>query len=356
MSERFDDDGYDYEDPRDGGPDDSPTAPERNAMVKRSFDGVAVLSQNAATQALTAKATADINARWMIAMHRPRAMEVVRERLLRECKRPGFAATALYSVPRGKGKVTGLTIRFAEAALVAMGNLGCEAVTLYDSDTERVVRIAVTDYEGNAAWSKDITISKTKEVRELRNGQRAMSERVNSYGDVVYRVEATEDDVAVKEAAAISKASRTGILRLVPGWLLSECRDQVDKTTRSKAAEDPDGERRRMLDEFAKLGLKATWLVDWLGHTVDEATPDEIADLRQLYRAIREKEITPAAAMAERKGEPAGKPASVAASAVTRRNRREPPAGAKAPGDDRPLTEEEMRAYAAAEDARAARQ
>lgn len=296
--------------------------PGRNAIVRRSFDGVSTLMQNAATQALTAKATAEINARWMIAMHRPRAMEVVRERLLRECKRPGFAATAIYSVPRGKGKVQGLTIRFAEAAMVAMGNLGCEAMTLYDSDTERVVRVSVTDYEGNSAWSKDVTVPKTKEVRELRNGQRALSQRENSYGDTVYRVEATDDDVAVKEAALISKASRTGILRLVPGYLLAQCREQIDATVRSRAKEDPDGERQRMVDEFGKIGLKATWLVEWLGHSVEDATPDEIADLRQLYRAIREKEIAPTAAMAARKGDTESRPVGVAAAAVTRGDRK----------------------------------
>lgn len=323
----------DYEDASD---DRALAAPERNAIVKRSFEGISTLMQNAATQALTAKATADINARWMIAMHRPRAIEVVEERLLHECKRAGFAAAAMYSVPRGKAKVTGLTIRFAEAALLAMGNLGCEAMTLYDSDTERLIRVTVTDYETNAGWARDITVAKTKEVRELKQGQRALGERVNSYGDTVYRVEATDDDVAVKEAAAISKASRTGILRLVPGWLLAKCREQIDKTTRNRAAEDPDGERSKMFGEFGKLGLKASWLVEWLGHSVDVATPDEIADLRQLYRAIREKEITPAAAMAARKGEPEGRPAGsgVAASAV-RRGQRKSDQGAQ------PLSEED---------------
>jgi hypothetical protein len=308
----------DYEEPEQG--------PERNAIVKRSFEGMTSFTQNAATQALTAKATADINARWMIAMHRPRAMEVVRERLLNECRRPGFAAGAMYSVPRGGGRVTGLTIRFAEAALVAMGNLGCEAQTLYDSDMERVIRVSVTDYEGNSAWSRDITVPKTKETKSLKQGERPISERINSSGQTTYKVEATDDDVATKEASAISKASRTGILRLVPGWLLAECKQTIEQTARNKTAADPDGERRRMMDEFAKLGLKASWLVDWLGHTVDSATPDEILELRQLYRAIREKETTPAAAMAQRRGEPSANGGGVAASAVAPRKPRKPSA------------------------------
>jgi len=320
MSERFDDDRADA---YDDGPGD---APERNQIVRRSFEGVSALMQNAATQALTAKATADINARWMIAMHRPRVMMDVRADLLKECERPGFAASAIYRVPRGGATITGMSVRFAEAAMKAMGNMGAEAQTLYDSDDERVVRVTVTDFERNTAWSRDLTISKTREVKALKRGQQAISTRVNSYGDTVFRVEATPDDVTTKEAAEISKASRTGVLRLVPGWLLAECRERCDKTAQNKAAQDPDVERRKIADAFSGLNVKPSWLTEYLGHDLDATTPAEIVELQQLYRAIRDGHTTPDQAIAAKRGD-ADKPArppSVAAAAVGgRRGRRQ---------------------------------
>lgn len=320
MSDNDETSGFDaYDDDRDEQAL-APATPERNAIVKRSFEGVATLMQNAATQALTAKATADINARWMIAMHRPRNIELVRQNLLIECDRPGFASKAIYEVPRAGGRVSGMTIRFAEAAMAEFGNMGCEAMTLYDDDEQRVVRVTVTNYETSVTWSRDITIPKTKEVRELKPGQKPISERVNSSGFVVYKVEATDDDVATKEAAMISKAARTNILRAIPGWLVAQCRARCEATQKKKATEDPDAYRRKAVDAFASLGLKVTWLTEYLGKPLDQALPEELAELERLYRAIKEKEITAAAAMAARKGEPEGKPASVAASAVRRGN------------------------------------
>lgn len=328
MSENFDDD-------RDA-PDDFDAEPQKNQLVRRSFEGVSTLMNNAATQALTAKATADINARWMIAMHRPRHLMDVRDALLRECATPGFAAKAMYSVPRGGASVTGLSIRFAEAAMVAMGNMGVEAMTLYDSDTERTVRVTVTDFEVNAAWSRDLTVRKTKEVK--RRPASFISERTNSYGDPVWTVEATDDDVTTKEASAISKASRTGILRLVPAWLLADCQAKIQAVMRDKAAADPRAEMRKVCDEFGKLNARPSWIEEWLGHPIDQATPAEIVELRQLYVGIRDGHTSLNAALSARKGGDDNRPAGVAASAVSRKPRQKQP---EQTAGDKPITPEE---------------
>jgi hypothetical protein len=339
SGENDDTGGFDaYDDDRDDAPR-AMTAPERNQIVKRSFEGISTLAQNAATQAMTAKATADINARWMIAMHRPRDIELVRQNLLVECDRPGFASKAIYEVPRGGSKISGMTIRFAEAAMAAMGNMGCEAMTLYDDDDQRVVRVTVTNYESSVTWSRDITIPKTKEVKQLKQGERAISERINSSGQVVYKVDATDDDVATKEAAMISKASRTNILRAVPGWLVAQCRARCETTQKKKATEDPDAYRRKAVDAFASLGIKVTWLVEYLGKPLDQALPEELAEIERLYRAIKEKEISAASAMSARKGEADAKPAGVAASAVRRGGRKPEPTPPS--GDPPPVTADE---------------
>ena len=303
--------------------------PRANQLVRRSFEGIATLANNSATQALTAKATADINARWMIAMHRPRDLMNARAEILRECSRPKFAKSAIYAVPRGGGMIRGLSIRFAEAAMKAMGNMGCEAQTLYDSSEERVIRVTVTDFESNSMWSRDLTIRKTKEVK--RNPGRHLGERINSYGDTNYIVPCTDDDVTTKEGSAISKASRTGILRMVPAWILAEAQEKCEAVQNDANAKDPDGERRKMFDAFSGLNVKPTWLSEWLGHPVDQATPAEVTELQQLYRAIRDGQTTPHEALAAKQGDKQeSKPAGIAASAVSRKPRQQPAAQASA--------------------------
>lgn len=277
---------------------DTEDRPAVNQTLQRRFDGVALATENAATQALTAKAVADIQARWVMAMRRPRDMDEVRQVLRRACKRPEFAKAAIYALPRGGKKILGLTIRFAEEAMTAMGNMTAEAQTIYNGDDERVIRVACTNLETNATWTRDITVEKTKITKELRRGQRPLRTRTNSVGELTYVVEAEDGDVQQMESAMVSKASRTCILRLIPASLKNECFELCRKTMADEDAKDPDAARKAVVDGFDELNVKATWIAEWLGHPIDEATPAELGELRLVYRAIREGEATPAEVLA----------------------------------------------------------
>src|SRR5688572_30783274 len=85
---------------------------------------VALVTETAAT-AVAAASKATILARYELAQLRPRNIDDVRTRLLKECKRPGFAKEARYRKPVGskfnedtrqweQGFVEGLSVRFAE--------------------------------------------------------------------------------------------------------------------------------------------------------------------------------------------------------------------------------------------------
>lgn len=285
--------------------------PKAHQISRRGFDGTSLATEGVATQALIAKATADIQARWLMALRNPRDMAEVRQKIMLECKRPGFADAAIYEVPRGTDKIKGLSIRFAEVALRCLGNASCEAQTLYDSDSERIIRITATDFETNATWSRDITVKKTVERKFLKKGQRAIRDRINSAGDRIYIVEATDDDVATKEAALISKASRTAILRLIPGHLQDEAFALCEKTYADKAAKDPEAEKNQMLDAFAGQNIMPSAIAEWLGHAIELTTPAELVELRKLFGALRDGEVTwpgaleAAAASRAKRAEPA---------------------------------------------------
>src|SRR5882672_918375 len=106
---------------------------------------------------LAAQAKATIEARYLVAMKKPRDLDTVRERLLKECKRPGFAKVARYNKPIGKG-VQGPSIRFAEAAIRCMTNISVDSAAIYDDPEKRIIRVTVVDFESNVPWSQDITV------------------------------------------------------------------------------------------------------------------------------------------------------------------------------------------------------
>lgn len=274
-------------------------APRTNQLARRDFSGTSLEVGNAATKALEAKARADIEARWIMALRRPRNLDDVRQDILAECRRPGFADVAIYSVPRGETRIEGLSIRFAEVAVRCMGNMQPDAVTIYDDETTRIVRVTVTDYETNVTWSKDITIKKTVERKYLKKGQRSHGERENSYGERVYVVDATDDDVNTKEAALVSKAARTLILRSIPGHIQDEAFNVCAKIAADKTAKDPDAARVAMLDSFAGLGVKPSEIEQYLGHTTERMAPVEVESLRRLFVSIRDGETSWADALGE---------------------------------------------------------
>lgn len=265
--------------------------PEVNQLVRRDFGGSEIARGNQATAALVAKARAEIEARYTMAMHRPRRMEQVRQLIIAECRRPGFAKAAIYRKPIGDG-VEGLSIRFAEAAARCFGNMAMEVVQIYDDEDTRIMRVSATDLETNVTWPQDVTIAKTVERRTLKRNQQCIAQRTNSYGDLLYIVPATDDDILNKQGALVSKALRTCILRIIPGNLQDEAYDVCDSILRDEAAKDPDAARNAMCDSFAELHIMPVNLEEWLGHELAIATPTEIEQLRRTYAAIRDGEAT----------------------------------------------------------------
>lgn len=261
-----------------------------NAVATQSFGGQS-LQQNHGTAdtALAAQLKAQVEARYVMAMHRPRDIDQVRERLLRNCARPAFAQSAMYRIPRAGGFIEGLTIRFAETAVGCMTNVNCETITLYDDKQKRILRIQVTDVESNETFSRDITIEKSVERRKLGRGQEPLGVRTNSYGDTVYSVQATEEELATKESALVSKTLRTLILRIVPGWLQDEAKDVLKRTAQNQDAKDPDAQKKRVLDAFAAMNISTAAIKEYLGREeLDPMSTHELSELRDLHSALRE--------------------------------------------------------------------
>jgi len=260
------------------------------AREEFSSRAVAMRAETAAV-AVAAAAKAEIEARYVMALKRPRDLDAVRVALLKDCARPGFAERARYRKPIGKG-IEGPSIRFVEAALGRMGNVLVTSPTIYDDESKRIVRVGVTDLETNTSYSKDVTIDKTVERSKLSDGQRPLGQRTNSQGKVTYLVAATDDDLLNKEGALISKAIRTSGLRILPSDLVEESMSHVLAALEKGARSDPDAAQKAVADAFASIGVQPGALKDYLGHDLATCSPKEIADLRAIFATIRDGETT----------------------------------------------------------------
>lgn len=270
-----------------------------------------------AVSAMAAKARAEVEARYVIALQRPRNIHKARADVLDACRRPAFARGAIYRKPVGNGKtVDGFSIRFAEEAIKTLGNISVDTMVVWEDDERRTLHISVTDLESNSTYGDDVSISKTVERRQLKDGQSAISERLNSTGQKVFLVAATEDDLANKVNAAKSKVIRNSGLRLVPQDILEEAWDQVVETM-EKGGGDPKAEIKKVCDAFGAMHINATELERYLKHPIDTISPKELNELRGIYTAIKEEETSWSAVMADAEPKrPAANPAESAAGAA----------------------------------------
>lgn len=260
-----------------------------NDMIPSAAQPLAVVETSA--QVLAAQAKALVEARYMVALSRPRDWDMVRERLLKDCRRPGFADSAIYHKPIGKG-IEGPSIRFAEAAIRNMTNVTVETATVFDDSERRIVRVTVTDLEANVPYSQDVTISKTVERNSAKPGDNVIRSRTGSRNQTVYVIEATDDDILNKANALISKAVRTLGLRLLPGDIMEECMDTCKATQRDRDKRDPEASKKRALDAFASVGVTAEQVKQFLGHQAATISEKEHEVLRGIYNALRDGETT----------------------------------------------------------------
>lgn len=236
-------------------------------------------------------AKARIQSAYLMAMHRPRNVDQARINILEACRRPMFAERAEYSKPVGERAIKGPSIRFAELAMREWGNILTETQTVYEDASIRRIKVIVTDLESNATHSKDIQISKTVE-RQKTKGREVVGERINSNGEKVYIVKATDDELYNKESALISKAVRNEGLRLIPSDIVDEGIEVAKKTLHQRDAADPAAAKKKLLDSFAGIGIKPADLEKYLRHTTNQITPAELQDLRGVYRALKDGEST----------------------------------------------------------------
>jgi hypothetical protein len=295
---------------------------DQEAQLTRHGFGTTELQRQQETMstAMAAAKRAQVEARYIVARMNPRNPVVVRERMLGDCRRPGFADVSEYRIKRGKVKndsgqwvdnfIEGPSIRFAEAARTASGNIDCEIVTIYDDPNLRIVQVTTTDLESNITESATVNVVKSVERKQVYEDHEVLSVRTNSEGKRIYIVRATAAEVNEMQNSLTQRVKRNQILALIPGDLKAEAIAECRKTKGDANRKQIVQRRQAAKAAFERVGVLDPAITAYLGHPVIEASAEELDDLQMLYNAIKEGETTWAAATARQ--EPKPEPAPVA--------------------------------------------
>jgi hypothetical protein len=267
-----------------------PAVPRSNALAEAPGESELARVVETSSAAAAQAARTALEARFQMARAFPRVWANVRERLLEACQRPRFAEEARYMLPRGDKSVEGLTVRFAEDAKRALGNLLVEARATFDDEDRRIIQVTVTDLELNDTWSQDVVVEKSIQRRWKKDGDDVIGHRLNSENKPVWTIRASDDDVFLKQNNLVSKTARNGILRMLPADYQEDALVQVKATLQNQARDAANVDR--MVKAFAKRGVTTEHLVAYLGHPIAAMEGDEFVTLRGFYQAMVDGDAT----------------------------------------------------------------
>lgn len=211
------------------------------------------------------RAIAEARGQIQLAKMFPRSNSEALRELIDACKNIEFAKSAFYSVPnRGSGP----SIRFAEEVARCYGNFEYGHRELSRSNGKSEIEVFAWDKEKNNVSKRQITI---EHIRDTRQGSKPLRDQA---------------DIDNRIANVASKQMRGRILAIVPKALveigIAECR----KTLAGNNSESISSKISQMVVEFGEFGVRPEHITQYLGHSVDDCSVDDLADLFGVFNAL----------------------------------------------------------------------
>jgi hypothetical protein len=226
---------------------------------------------NAGTVAIESeRAIAEAQGKLVIAKRFPRDEAVAFARAMDSCRRPTLAAVANYKFPRGGQSVSGPSIRLAEELARCWGNIDYGIRELSRRDGESEMEAYAWDLETNTMSSQKFAV---RHIRDTKGGGVALKE---------------ERDIYELTANLGSRRLRARILAILPPDLVDASVAECRKTIAGDNTVPMADQIRTMTQAFAKMGVNAEMIATKLGHPLDDVTPDELTDLREIFASVKD--------------------------------------------------------------------
>ena len=246
----------------------APNMPTMSNGVMAQLDNI-----NQGTVAIEAsRAIAEAQGKLVIAKRFPRDEVSAYAKAMEACQRPTMAEKAFYSFPRGSQTVEGPTIRFAEELARCWGNIDYGIKELSQDDGKSEMQAYAWDLETNAQSVQNFTNLHQREVGKKM--QKLTSLR----------------DIYENNANMATRRLRSRILAILPSWFVEDCIAECKKTL-SGQNETPLVDRvKKMVVQFAKLGVTQEQIEARLKKKIDTMNADDFVEYIGIYNAIKQGE------------------------------------------------------------------
>ena len=243
----------------------APNMPTIQGGVMAQMDKI-----NQGTIAIEAsRAIAEAQGKVVIAKRFPRDEVQSYAKAMEACQRPTMAAKAFYSFPRGGQTVEGPTIRFAEELARCWGNIDYGIKELSQDDGKSEMQAYAWDLETNAQSVQNFTNPHQRE--QGRKMVTLTSQR----------------DIYENNANMATRRLRSRILAILPAWFVEDAIAECKKTLAGQNDTPLIDRVKKMVVQFAKLGVTQEMSEKRLKRKVDTMTSDDFVEYVGIYNAVK---------------------------------------------------------------------
>lgn len=225
---------------------------------------------NAMMTAEMQRQVAEIQAQFMMALHRPRQPQIAVDRMLLECQRPQLAKVAIYSFSRGGTAITGLSIRALEMVARNWGNIKYGFRCLERRKGVSLLQAYAYDLESNVPVER---VFEVRHVRDTKQGPKPITD---------------ERDIYELEANQAQRRVRACLEALVPGDVLDACEDAFKVTLTRTEDITPEG-IKKMVDAFKSFGVNQKMIEARIQRNMDSITAAQMVGLRSVYNSLKDR-------------------------------------------------------------------
>ena len=192
-------------------------------------------------------------------------------RIVRACQRKSLAEQSMYEYPRGGQKVTGPSIRLAEALAQNWGNIDYGIIELEQRNGESQVMAYAWDLETNTRQTKIFSVP---HVRGTKQGNKALTDPRDIY------------EMVANQGA---RRLRACILGVIPGDVIDSAIEQCELTLKSHNTEPLIDRVRKMVKTFEdNFSVTKEMIEKFLGCSSDAFSENDFIRLRKIYGSLKD--------------------------------------------------------------------
>lgn len=226
---------------------------------------------SATKEMVTTRQAQEVQAAMVIAKRFPRDEVEAFNRILKSCQRKTLAEQSMYEYPRGGQKVTGPSIRLAEALAQNWGNLDYGIVELEQNNGESQVMAYAWDLETNTRQSKIFSVP---HIRATKHGNKTLTDPRDIY------------EMVANQGA---RRLRACILGVIPGDVIDSAVEQCQLTLRGANPEPLIDRVRNMVKAFEdKFSVTKEMLEEYIGCNSTAFSENDFIRLRNIYSSLKD--------------------------------------------------------------------